>query len=69
MTKHAPRLSYLRNPLTLECKAVPSPEGRRLRGYGWSYITKLEMRTYQVQRWSDRYSRYYTNYTLTPMTR
>lgn len=59
MTKHAPSTKSLRNPITGECKHVPSHEAKRLRSYGWEYITLGEFKTWQVAMWQARHDNNY----------
>lgn len=56
------RSRSLRNPMTSECKHVPSHEAKRLRSYGWEYISLAEFKAWQVAMWAARYERYYDNY-------
>lgn len=56
------RSRSLRNPVTTECKHVPSHEATRLRSYGWVYISLAEFKAWQVDQWHSRNERYYGNY-------
>lgn len=58
------RTKSLRNPVTGECKHVPSHEATRLRYYGWEHISLSEFKAWQVAQWTVRNCRYYDNYKL-----